>query len=151
MAEKKTIVKIISTVDSKLPTLPVEDGQLIFAYDKKKIALDINGIRTIYEQIWTLDTESQREALLAPVDSFYFVLETSALWRYNNEWIQITSHPVEKFVYKESYLDFPTVGTTEQIYFDTGENATYRWDNAQLRYICVGRDYNNIEIIDGTF
>lgn len=65
---EKTIVKIISTVDSKLSTIPVDNGQLIFVYDKKKIALDINGIRTVYEQIITLNDELQRTSLLAPLE-----------------------------------------------------------------------------------
>lgn len=43
----KTILKAVSTVDSKLSNLPIEDGQLIFVYDKKKIVLDNHGIRTI--------------------------------------------------------------------------------------------------------
>lgn len=96
-AESKTILKAYSTVESKLPTLPLEDGQLIFVYDKKKIALDNHGIRTIYEQIQTIETEEQRNDLLAPIDSFYFVIETSILWRYSNgHWNQITTPPQEQ-------------------------------------------------------
>lgn len=96
-AESKTILKAYSTVESKLPTLPLEDGQLIFVYDKKKIALDNHGIRTIYEQIQTIETEEQRNDLLAPIDSFYFVIETSILWRYSNgHWNQITTSPQEQ-------------------------------------------------------
>ena len=91
---KKTILKPISTVDSKLPSIPLKDGQLIFVYDKKKIALDIHGTRTVYEQIQTLEKEEHRLELLAPIDSFYFVIETSILWRYiNGKWKQITSPP----------------------------------------------------------
>ena len=77
----KTILKALSTVESKLPTLPLEDGQLIFVYDKKKIVLDNHGIRTVYEQIQTIEKEEQRVGLLAPIDSFYFVIETSILWK----------------------------------------------------------------------
>ena len=66
----KTILKALSTVESKLPTLPLEDGQLIFVYDKKKIVLDNHGIRTVYEQIQTIEKEEQRVGLLAPIDSF---------------------------------------------------------------------------------
>lgn len=96
-AESKTILKAYSTVESKLPTLPLEDGQLIFVYDKKKIILDNHGVRTVYEQIQTIETEEQRNDLLAPIDSFYFVIETSILWRYTNgHWIQITTSPQEQ-------------------------------------------------------
>lgn len=96
-AESKTILKAYSTVESKLPTLPLEDGQLIFVYDKKKIILDNHGVRTVYEQIQTIETEEQRNDLLAPIDSFYFVIETSILWRYSNgHWNQITTSPQEQ-------------------------------------------------------
>lgn len=96
-AESKTILKAYSTVESKLPTLPLEDGQLIFVYDKKKIILDNRGVRTVYEQIQTIETEEQRNDLLAPIDSFYFVIETSILWRYTNgHWNQITTSPQEQ-------------------------------------------------------
>ena len=93
----KTILKVVSTVDSKLSTIPAKDGQLIFVYDKKKIVLDNHGVRTVYEQIQTIETEEQRNDLLAPIDSFYFVIETSILWRYSNgHWNQITTSPQEQ-------------------------------------------------------
>lgn len=96
-AETKTILKAYSTVESKLSTLPPEDGQLIFVYDKKKIILDNHGVRTVYEQIQTIETEEQRNDLLAPIDSFYFVIEKSILWRYTNgHWNQITTSPQEQ-------------------------------------------------------
>ena len=97
MTETRSILKAVSTVESKLPTLPLEDGQLIFVYDKKKIILDNHGVRTVYEQIQTIETEEQRNDLLAPIDSFYFVIETSILWRYTNgHWNQITTSPQEQ-------------------------------------------------------
>ena len=97
MTETRSILKAVSTVDSKLSNLPIEDGQLIFVYDKKKIILDNHGVRTVYEQIQTIETEEQRNDLLAPIDSFYFVIETSILWRYSNgHWNQITTSPQEQ-------------------------------------------------------
>lgn len=89
------ILKVISTVDSKLASLKQKDGQLIFCKDTRKILLDLNGVRTVYEQITTIDTESQRTEILAPVDGFYFVLDTHILWKYSAEWIQITSQPAD--------------------------------------------------------
>ena len=89
------ILKVISTVDSKLASLEQKDGQLIFCKDTQKILLDLNGVRTAYEQIITINTDSQRTEILAPVDGFYFVLDTHILWRYSAEWIQITSQPAD--------------------------------------------------------
>lgn len=143
------ILKAISTVDSKLASLEQKDGQLIFCKDTRKILLDLNGVRTAYEQITTINTESQRTEILAPVDGFYFVLDTHILWRYSAKWIQITSQPAEIVYISDSYLDFPSVGNIKQIYVDTGNNATYRWDAIATKYFCVGRDYNEIQIING--
>ena len=91
----EVIMKAISTVDSKLSTLEQKDGQLIFCKDTRRILLDLNGVRTAYEEITIIDTESQRTEMLAPVDGFYFVLDTHILWRYSAEWIQITSQPAD--------------------------------------------------------
>lgn len=92
MKETKPIIDVISTTNSKLSNLPIKDGQLIFVHDSKKIALDYKNARTVYEQIQVLEKESNRTELLAPINSFYFVVETSILWKYHNgQWIQLTN------------------------------------------------------------
>lgn len=51
-----------------------------------------------------------------------------------------------------SYLEFPTTpthGTENDFFIDVGANATYRWDSANLHYYCIGRDYEEIDIISG--
>lgn len=50
----------------------------------------------------------------------------------------------------ESYLQFPSLGTSECIYIDRGANRVYRWDDSTLKYYVIGSDYNEIDIIDGT-
>ena len=145
----EAILKAISTVDSKLSTLEQKDGQLIFCKDTRRILLDFNGVRTAYEQITTINTESQRTEMLAPVEAFYFVLDTHILWRYEDGWIQITTQPAEIVYLSDTYLDFPSVGNAHQIYIDTGDNAIYRWDGTETKYFCTGRDYNEIQIING--
>lgn len=94
MADKlNTILSVISTTASQLPSLPIVNGQLIFIKDKQKIMLDIGDKRTTYNQIITLQTELERTSLLAPISElFYFVIETNILWTYRNEWIQITKN-----------------------------------------------------------
>ena len=49
MADK--MISVIGTVASRLPDLSIKDGQLIFVKDKKKIALDLGGKRTFYNDI----------------------------------------------------------------------------------------------------
>ncbi len=92
----KSILSVYATVESNLANLAVKDGQLIFVQDKHKIALDFGSKRTIYHQIQELATEGARTSLLAPVSgSYYFVLETAILWKYQGGWIQITTPPSE--------------------------------------------------------
>lgn len=45
--------------------------------------------------------------------------------------------------------DLPNIGLSNKTYFVTSENATYRWDEKKLTYFCTGRDYNEIEEING--
>lgn len=109
MEETKPIIDVISTTNSKLSNLPIKDGQLIFVHDSKKIALDYKNARTVYEQIQVLEKESNRTELLAPINSFYFVVETSILWKYHNgQWIQLTNcvtPPPEKYQYSDAIIN----------------------------------------------
>lgn len=46
--------------------------------------------------------------------------------------------------------ELPNVGgSVHTVYFVKDESATYRFDDEKLVYICVGRDYDNIKIING--
>ena len=46
-------------------------------------------------------------------------------------------------------FSFPNRGNVYTLYVATEENASYRWDEANSKYFCIGRDYNEIETIDG--
>lgn len=48
-----------------------------------------------------------------------------------------------------SVYEFPTLGEIRSVYIDKTNNAPYRWDDNLLKYYCIGRDYNEIDIIDG--
>lgn len=51
-----------------------------------------------------------------------------------------------------SYAAFPNVGEENVTYVAVDENAAYRWDSEageSKHYICIGRDYKEIKIIDG--
>ena len=92
---EKAILSVVETTASRLPDLSIKNGQLIFVKDSQKIALDIDGKRTFYNQTVVLQTETERTSLLAPITGlFYFVIETAILWTYQTEgWIQITTPP----------------------------------------------------------
>lgn len=147
MAE--TILKVITTIESNRSKIPVKDGQLIFVRDTRTIYMDMKDIRTTYSQIITLPSDSSRTNLLAPVTGFYFCLDTSVLWRYEEDWIQITSQPAEHIIQTDSVLDFPSVGNEKVLYIDKKANKTYRWDDSDLKYYVIGSDYNDIKIING--
>ena len=49
----------------------------------------------------------------------------------------------------EALANLPNVGSENTVYFVKDENATYRWDEAGLKYYCTGRDYQEIKVING--
>jgi hypothetical protein len=46
-------------------------------------------------------------------------------------------------------FDFPNIGDEAVIYIDEQNNKSYRWSNKELKYYCIGSDYNDIKIING--
>lgn len=46
-------------------------------------------------------------------------------------------------------LEFPSVGSEKLIYVDLSDNSLWRFDTMNLKYICVGRDYEGIDVING--
>ena len=100
---ESTVLSAIATANSKLSSLPVKDGQLIFVQDKSTIALDFGGKRVLYKQIEEIQTEEIRASMLAPVTGrYYFVIDTGTFWTYRNGWQQITSTPTELKEYADS-------------------------------------------------
>jgi hypothetical protein len=48
-----------------------------------------------------------------------------------------------------SKLEFPNVGNSAVVYLDRAANKAYRWDENNLKYYCVGSNYEDIKIING--
>lgn len=67
--------------------------------------------------------------------------------KYINDKISQSNDCVLEF---ESSLSFPTIGKTNTIYIDKQNDKSYRWDNDDLKYYSLN-DYDNIEIIDGSY
>lgn len=55
---------------------------------------------------------------------------------------------VKELVFK-NYFEFPSIGEADKLYVAKDENATYRFDDKTNTYICIGRDYTEIEVIQG--
>jgi len=143
MAETiRPILSAIGTVASKLPDLSIKNGQLIFIQDSQKIALDFNDKRVFYNQVVILQKESDREAILAPINElFYFVVDTAVLWMYHNEWVQITSQP-ENIVFIGTTL--PELGSAKTLYVNKEEQNISIWNSESSEYIVVGNTYSPI-------
>lgn len=135
----EAIIKFISTTEEKLPLLEVVNGQMIFVEDSKKIFLDFHNTRTQYSDFIYLATEEQRKGIQFPMDAFYFVYETSIIWRYTSvteTWTQITATPKEQVIFLDAQ-DFPAVGDPSRIYIYNRE--IYRWRDGE--YQIIGSSY----------
>lgn len=132
---EKTIMSVVATTASRLPDLSIKNGQLIFIKDSQKVALDLNDKRTFYNQIVVLQTDLERQSLLAPISGlFYFVIDTAVLWHYEQTWIQITTSPNE-IVYIG--VSLPELGSANTLYVDTALNNVSVWDDDTKKYQIV--------------
>lgn len=129
-----SILKVYYTTNHKLAELPVIDGQLIFTRDTNTIYLDLNGVRLAYTDIRLLPTDQDRLDTLDPVEGFYYVEETAVLWRFKEQWIQITPSNLSP-LYFGGIESFPTIGRDNTLY--VADDATYRWDKISQSYKMV--------------
>lgn len=138
------VMSVVVTTAIKLPDLAIKNGQVIFVSDSKKIALDFDNKRTFYNQIVVLQTESERQGLLAPItELFYFVVDTAILWTYQTTgWVQVTTSP-DEIIYIGDNL--PEVGTAKSLYINKNEKNISIWDEEALSYITVSDCTASIE------
>ena len=138
MAENSIIMSVVNTTASRLPDLTIENGQLIFIRDKQRIALDYDDKRTFYNQIITLQTDEERQSLLAPVSElYYFVMSTATLWTYHSGWVQITTK-AEDVIYIGD--DLPDSGIDNRLYVSKNEKNISVWDTTENGFMIVS-DY----------
>lgn len=135
MAENPIIMSVVNTTASRLPDLTIKNGQLIFIRDKQRIALDYDDKRTFYNQIIMLQTDEERQSLLAPVQElYYFVMSTATLWTYNSGWVQITIK-AEDVVYIGD--DLPDSGVDNKLYVSKNEKNISVWDTTENGFMIV--------------
>lgn len=120
-----SVIRYYAVSRDKLDQLAVADGQLIFVRDAREIYLDVNGERTSYSQIMVLFDEEHRKGL-KPVTGFYFVSSTNILWRYDNQWIQLTTPPREVVVFSD---ELPQQGVEKTLYIT--EEDIYKFDDGK--------------------
>lgn len=62
------------------------------------------------------------------------------------EWLDSLKVSCETY---NSIYEFPNIGDTGVFYVDKSANKTYRWDADNLKYFCVGSDYEQVNCING--
>ena len=132
--ETKKIMRLIATNSSRIRSLTIEDGNLIFIQDLGRIAFDFKGKRVFYNQIVELETEAERMALEEPLDGYYFILGSGCLWAYKNGWIPITEKPNSiEFI----DVELPQLGQENKLYVNKTEQDISVWDDVTNSYIKV--------------
>lgn len=127
---------VVATTSDKVKDLIIKNGQLIFVRDKGRVAFDFKDKRVFYNQITELDTEQERETLSAPVNGYYFVIETAVLWFYGDEWVQITTPPRDVVFIG---VELPELGQakTGTLYVNKAEKEISVWDEESNEYVVV--------------
>lgn len=133
----QTILSLCATTSDKVKDVSIKNGQLLFIHDVGRIALDLHGKRTFYNQIIELDADQDRENLTDAINGkYYFIIETAVLWRYFNGWIQLTSTP-EEILFIGTEL--PELGQAKKFYVNTteGNENISIWDEDSSEYRIV--------------
>ena len=135
-ANIQDVLSLVATTSSRIRDLVISDGQLIFLHDIGRIAFDIKGKRTFYNQIVELDTESDRRDLVSPLNGYYFVIDTAVLWFYKDGWVQITEKP-QNIVFVG--VELPSLGQAGKIYANTKEGSEHIavWSEELDAYVVV--------------
>lgn len=129
---------------SQLSLVPITSGQLICCTDTGNFYKDTDGIRiALGSSIIYVDSLP-----LAPLSEKIYLLKPDKLYLYDGDWIELNKEQ-EIVITKDTIYEFPSVGNEKCIYISKNENKTYRWSDTDIKYFCVGSDYNDIEIING--
>lgn len=85
------IFQPIKITEDKLSSTVITNGAAYFVQDTQKLFFDYGNIRTEITDIIVMDHEADRQELLAPLNKFYFIIDTGAIWYYRlGTWIQVS-------------------------------------------------------------
>lgn len=115
--------RAIETLQSKVNDVaacPISPGQYIICVDSGSVYYDTsNYIRKPLKDIIDLESDAERNGILAPLDKLYFVKETAHFWRYlGSKWIDLT------LIAKNESIGNSTVLSADQ---PTGQKANDEW------------------------
>lgn len=138
-------MSVIATTSAKLKDLVIKDGQLIFVHDAGRVALDLKGKRTFYNQIIELESDLERLSISAVNGKYYFVLETAILWRYSDGWIQISGNTSGDTIFIGDKL--PEIGQQKALYVNKKQKEISVWNDEGTDYMVVA-DKTEIATVD---
>lgn len=136
-----SVLSLTKASQSQLPNIPITDGQLIFCRDTGSFYKDDADTRIKMSS----DLVVCSDLPLAPIANKIYLLLSGKLYFFNGEWVELNESPI---VTEDTIYSFPTIGDIYHIYIATKTNRTYRWDNENTKYYCVGSDYEEINIIN---
>ena len=88
------IVKYIETIDSKLASIPINIGNIIYVKDTADTYFDSSDMRRIkLGDIIQIATEEDRRSIIAPLENkLYLVIDTSKMYLYHDSmWVAINA------------------------------------------------------------
>ena len=137
-------LSLFEATQSQLNSVPIINGQLVVCTDTGNFYRDLDGRRIALGN----SVEKISSLPLAPLaDKVYLLTTDHSLWYFNSEWIQISNKAL--IVQVATYAQLPAVGSESCLYVVKNQNKTYRWDDTDNKYYCVGSDYNDINVING--
>lgn len=67
----------------------------------------------------------------------------------SEEQFAIDLNRIHKTIELEHIYKLPSLGDSHTLYVITDEGASYVWLDDALRFVCVGRDYTKVSLING--
>lgn len=128
-----------------LPQVPITDGQLVVCTDTGDFYRD-----TLNDRIPLGTSVVTASALpLSPIQNRLYLVNGTQLQVFTgSEWIQINEVP-ELVITASAMTSFPKIGNVLCIYIDKETNRSYRWDDENTKYYCIGSNQQDITIING--
>lgn len=130
---------------ASLQKVPVVEGQLVVCTDTGNFYRDTNNSRI--ELGTSVTTVSALP--LSPIENKLYLMNGTQLYLQNGtDWLWV-NHVPQVVITANSISEFPKVGNSLCIYLDKSSNSSYRQDDTDVKYYCIGNDYRNITIICG--
>lgn len=151
--------------------ISISDDELIVIKDKILSSLNLNEYVTLDEldnqfslKLGNLKNQTVTDYIKEYVNSQNFCSEdkikeivTKTISEY------ISNNPIENEIYEKlnakieekgdvkiynSISELPAIGKDNTIYICKSENKTFRWDNENIKFYCIGSNYENIKFIN---